>query len=78
MTRKTYFGPLLDVSFNGEVCIHAGECVRGMPEVFNTSLRPWIDAEAADTPEKADFLREVIGRCPLGGVAGWGTRSQWC
>lgn len=68
MTRKTYFGPLLDVSFDGEVCIHAGERVRGTPEGFNTSRRPWIDAEAADTPAKADLLREVIGRCPSGAL----------
>lgn len=40
--------------------------MRGMPEVFNTSRRLWIDAEAADTPEKADFLREVVGRCASG------------
>ena len=68
ITRKAYCGPILDVSFDGDVCRHAAECVRGMPEVFNTSHRPWVDAEAANTPAKADLLREVIGRCPSGAL----------
>lgn len=69
MVRKLYTGPLVDVSFDGELCQHAAECVRGMPEVFNTSARPWINPTAADTPQLADHLREVIGRCPSGALA---------
>lgn len=69
MTRKTYHGPLVDVSFDGEVCQHAAECVRGMPEVFNTSARPWINPEVARTADLADKLREVVGRCPSGALA---------
>ncbi|GAA2183820.1 hypothetical protein GCM10009785_29050 [Brooklawnia cerclae] len=68
MARKVYYGPLVDVSFDGDVCRHAAECVRGMPEVFNTSKRPWIDPVNADTAERADYLREVIGRCPSGAL----------
>ncbi len=68
MTAKTYVGPLVDVSFDGEVCRHAAECVRGMPSVFDTSARPWIDPGAADTEETADLLRAVIGRCPSGAL----------
>lgn len=68
MTRKTYTGPLLDVSFDGEICQHAAECVRGMPTVFDTSRRPWIDPGLAATAAEADLLREVIGRCPSGAL----------
>lgn len=64
MTRKTYFGPLVDVSFDLEICEHAAKCVKGMPEVFDTHKKPWINAEVADTPELAQKLREVIARCP--------------
>lgn len=64
MTRKLYTGPLVDVSFDLDVCIHAGECLRGMPEVFNVTKRPWIELSGVDTPAKADKLRTVIGRCP--------------
>lgn len=68
MTRKLYTGPIIDVSFDGEVCEHAAECVRGMPSVFNTANRPWINPEVARTDDLANQLREVIGRCPSGAL----------
>ena len=68
MTRKTYTGPILDVSFDAEVCRHAAECVRGMPEVFDTAKRPWINPEVAATADLADHLRLVVGRCPSGAL----------
>lgn len=68
MTRKTYTGPLVDVSFDGEVCQHSGNCVRGMPSVFDTEARPWINPETATDEDLAQQLREVIGRCPSGAL----------
>ncbi|WOQ15768.1 (4Fe-4S)-binding protein [Raineyella sp. W15-4] len=68
MTRKLYTGRLVDVSFDGEICQHAAECVRGMPEVFNTRARPWINLEPAATPEGAAQLIAVVGRCPSGAL----------
>jgi predicted GNAT family acetyltransferase/uncharacterized Fe-S cluster protein YjdI len=68
MARKTYTGPLVDVSFDLEVCQHAAECVRGLPEVFNTQARPWINAEWADTRERAQSVRDVVARCPSGAL----------
>ncbi|HEX7806361.1 MAG TPA: (4Fe-4S)-binding protein [Cellulomonas sp.] len=69
MTSKVYRGPLVDVSFDREVCRHAAECVRGMPDVFDTSARPWINPEVAGTTDLANRLREVVGRCPSGALA---------
>ena len=69
MARKEYSGPLVGVSFDGELCQHAAECIRGMPSVFDTSARPWIDPRNAATPEEADLLRTVVGRCPSGALA---------
>ena len=66
--RKTYTGPLVDVSFDGEICAHAAECVRGMPAVFDPTARPWIDPRTVATPEAADELRRVVGRCPSGAL----------
>ncbi len=68
MTRRTYTGPIVDVSFDGALCQHAVECVRGMPAVFDTSAKPWINPEHADTAELADHLRDVVGRCPSGAL----------
>ena len=64
MVGKLYTGPIVNISVDLNLCEHAAECVRGMPEVFDTSKRPWINPEVADTPELADSLREVTLRCP--------------
>jgi uncharacterized Fe-S cluster protein YjdI len=64
MTRKLYSGPFLNVSFDGAVCRHAAECVRGVPAVFETSRRPCIDPDVADTEALANQLREVSGLSP--------------
>jgi uncharacterized Fe-S cluster protein YjdI len=68
MSRKTYTGPVVDVSFDGALCQHAAECVRGMPGVFDTSARPWINPAHAGTLELAEELRDVVGRCPSGAL----------
>ncbi|WP_026926754.1 (4Fe-4S)-binding protein [Granulicoccus phenolivorans] len=68
MTRKHYRGPLVDVTDERALCIHSTECVRGMPAVFDTGRRPWIDPTAADTPDLAEQLREVVARCPSGAL----------
>ncbi len=68
MARKTYTGPLVDVSFDGAVCAHAAECIRGMPAVFDTGARPWINPSNADMPASADLLRAVVSKCPSGAL----------
>ena len=64
MSRKTYAGKDVDVSFDPEVCEHAAECVRGLPSVFDTKARPWIQPDGAP----ADDVIEVVGRCPSGAL----------
>ena len=65
MARKTYTGEKIDVAFDLDTCIHAGECVRGLPAVFEVGRKPWILPDAAD----ADALRDVVSRCPSGALA---------
>jgi uncharacterized Fe-S cluster protein YjdI len=62
--RKTYAGKEVDVSFDPEVCIHAANCVRGLPGVFDTTRRPWIVPDAA----AADDVVAQVGRCPSGAL----------
>jgi CDGSH-type Zn-finger protein/uncharacterized Fe-S cluster protein YjdI len=52
------------VSFDSNRCIHARECVRGIPTVFDADRRPWIDPEAAD----AEAIAAVVERCPTGAL----------
>jgi uncharacterized Fe-S cluster protein YjdI len=63
-TRKTYTGTRVDVSFDVAVCQHAAECVRGLPEVFDTRRRPWILPDGA----AAERVVDVVGRCPSGAL----------
>ena len=62
--RKTYAGAEVDVSFDPEVCIHSGNCVRGLPAVFDTSRRPWIAPSAVP----ADDVVAQVQRCPSGAL----------
>lgn len=64
MARKDYPGERITVSFDPEVCAHAAECVRGLPAVFDTRRRPWIDPDGA-TPQE---VVEVVKRCPSGAL----------
>jgi len=53
------------VRYNPAICIHAGECVRGLPSVFSLSRKPWIDVNAAS----AAAIIEQVKRCPLGALS---------
>ena len=52
------------MSYEPAICIHAAECVRGLPGVFDPQKKPWVNPEGADTQE----LAEVIERCPTGAL----------
>ncbi|MFD8565612.1 (4Fe-4S)-binding protein [Streptomyces sp. NPDC059639] len=62
--QKTYSGDDIEVTFEPGRCLHAAECVGGLPEVFDTARRPWITPDAADAPHVA----EVVRRCPSGAL----------
>ena len=64
MARKAYHSEKITVSFDLQRCIHSEECVRGLPEVFDTEKRPWIQPDRS-RPER---VAEVIMRCPTGAL----------
>ena len=66
MTRRvrSYDAPEITVEYDVRRCIHAEECVRGLPEAFDPRRRPWIDPNRA----AADDLVRVIERCPTGAL----------
>ncbi len=61
---KRYEGEHIEVTYDAARCLHAAECVRGMPTVFDTAKRPWITPDVAD----AEALAAVIRRCPTGAL----------
>lgn len=61
---RHYADERIDITYDARRCIHAGECVRGLPAVFDTARRPWILPSAAD----ADAIAAVIKKCPTGAL----------
>jgi uncharacterized Fe-S cluster protein YjdI len=61
---KAYHGTDVTVRFDATRCLHAAECVRGLPSVFDAKQRPWISVQGADAGEVADVVR----RCPSGAL----------
>ncbi len=64
MTEKRYTNGQVTIIWHPEVCFHAGECVRGCPEVFKPTERPWVKPENA----KTEKIIEVIKKCPSGAL----------
>ncbi|GAB5520078.1 MAG: CDGSH iron-sulfur domain-containing protein [Rhodothermales bacterium] len=60
----TYQGDNVEITYDLKRCIHAAECVRGLPAVFNPNRKPWIEPDAAP----ADTVARVIERCPTGAL----------
>jgi CDGSH-type Zn-finger protein/uncharacterized Fe-S cluster protein YjdI len=59
-----YRGDGITVRYKLRRCIHAAECVRGLPRVFDTRRRPWVEPDAAT----ADKIAEVVMCCPTGAL----------
>lgn len=59
-----YAGRDIAVSYDPRRCIHAAECLRGLPSVFASDRRPWITPDGALPNEVA----AVIERCPSGAL----------
>ncbi len=73
---KEYSNGELTVIWKPKKCIHAGECVKRLPNVYNPNERPWIKAENASTEE----LKKQIQACPSGALSykieGNGTKEE--
>jgi len=62
--RKAYPADDITVTFDAAICEHSGNCLRGLPAVFDTSRRPWIQPASAPAAEVAEAVR----RCPSGAL----------
>jgi CDGSH-type Zn-finger protein/uncharacterized Fe-S cluster protein YjdI len=62
--EKKYKGREVDVTFDIRRCIHAEQCVKNLPKVFDPQRRPWIEPDQADKHSIID----VVHRCPTGAL----------
>ena len=61
---QVYEHEQLTVTFDTRRCIHAAECVRHLPAVFDPAARPWVRPERASSEE----IISAVHRCPSGAL----------
>ena len=61
---KEYSNGEVTVVWKPDLCIHSANCVRGLPAVFDTRKKPWINAAGASTEE----IINQVKKCPSGAL----------
>ena len=61
---KKYTNKNLSIVWKPKKCIHAAECVKLLPKVYDPKGKPWIKAENASIEE----LKNQINACPSGAL----------
>lgn len=61
---QVYEAPGITVTFDPEVCTHSGNCVRGLPAVFDVNRKRWVRPELASPKDVAAQVK----RCPSGAL----------
>ena len=62
---KRYDNGDVTVVWKPSLCIHSGICFRGLPEVFDPRVRPWIRPEGSTT----EAIVAQVGHCPSGALS---------
>ena len=61
---QTYESDTIVVTFDPNLCTHSGQCVRGLPAVFDIRQKRWVRPENAP----ADAVAAQVARCPSGAL----------
>jgi uncharacterized Fe-S cluster protein YjdI len=61
---KEYATDEIVVEWKPALCFHSHNCVRSLPQVFDSSRRPWVDVDAAS----ADAVEATVALCPSGAL----------
>jgi uncharacterized Fe-S cluster protein YjdI len=62
---KHYSNGEVTIVWKPGLCIHAGACFLGQPEVFDPNRKPWINPMAASTQE----IKDQVAKCPSGALS---------
>jgi uncharacterized Fe-S cluster protein YjdI len=65
MSVHHYGGENIVVSYDAKVCIHAGECVKNWPRIFDVKRTPWAVPGATTLDEAQAFVKA----CPSGALS---------
>lgn len=64
MVERTYETDELVIFWDSSRCIHTGNCLRALPEVFDTSNRPWVQPGNSGGSQ----IAAAIEKCPTGAL----------
>ena len=62
--ERTYRNDQIAGNWEPKLCIHAGNCFRGLPQVFQPKSKPWVLIDGA----AADEIARVVMTCPTGAL----------
>ena len=62
---KHYTKGDVTVVWKPDICQHSGICARGLHEVFNPKISPWINMDGAEV----DRILDQVGKCPSGALS---------
>jgi len=57
---RDYTNGEVTVFWKAELCIHSANCLIGLPDVFDTKKRPWINIHGANSKD----IMKVVDSCP--------------
>lgn len=65
MEKLHYTNGEVTIVWQPKLCMHSGNCVRGLPEVFQSKEIPWIKPAGASTQQ----IIEQVKKCPSGALS---------
>lgn len=63
--KKEYSNDDVVVVWESGKCIHAAQCVKHSPNVFNSKERPWINLSNGESKE----IMATVNKCPSGALS---------
>ncbi len=63
--KHEYTNGEITVLWQPRLCIHCGDCARGLPQVFQPRERPWVKMEGASS----DAIMKQVDACPSGAIS---------
>ena len=61
---KKYKNEEITLVWTPHLCMHSGNCIKGLPQVFRKGQSPWIDLSQSDT----DSIVAQVEKCPSGAL----------
>lgn len=63
--KMRYTNGKVTVIWQPKLCMHSGNCIRGLPSVFDYAARPWINMSGATSEE----IIAQVKKCPSGALS---------